>query len=225
MDPNALGLGVYAPGSPAYDTYNAANPSGYMPGQMGWGNQPMSQLYSSQGFGYPAPTQQFYNPSPGTSYTNPAPASYPPNGYGYTPGGYPASPGYYTNAGGQVTSNPNQFYWNPNQFAGNDYGNTDWGRLMLEQNPQTAFYRYGSDIGVSDNQSAFSRWFRNQYPMFNQGYAAYTVSNPLTANVQDYARSLGGIQDWQRQFQDMAPSMRGENPGAGGGGPARWVGR
>jgi hypothetical protein len=124
--------------------------------------------------------------------------------------------------------NPNSFhYWNPNMGSqdGFDYGGTQWGQLMLEQDPQTFYYRMGAAMGVPDNQSAFAKWFKSQFPQFQQGYNAYTVSDPLHANLSDYAASLGGPETFLRQFQDMAPQLRGEDPGSRGGGPSRWVGR
>lgn len=116
------------------------------------------------------------------------------------------------------------FYWQPGNPA-TDMGSSPWGQSMLEQSPSTAFYRYGVGIGVPDNQSAFSRWFKQQYPSVQTGYQAYTVSNPLTANITDYLNSLGGFNDWYRQFQSLAPQLRGEDAGSRGGGPVRWVGR
>ena len=48
------------------------------------------------------------------------------------------------------------------------------------------------------------------------GYAAASQENPYI-NIDQYLNSLGGLQNWQRQFNAMAPSMRGENPSLYGG--------
>src|SRR5688572_966179 len=114
-------------------------------------------------------------------------------------------------------------WWQPgmdSQYGGNQ---TDWGRSMLEQSPQTAWYRFGREMGVPDDQSGFSRWFAQQYPQYQQGYNAYTVSNPLTANIVDYTNSLGGYDQWYRQYMNNAPQIRGLQPASRGGGPTRWV--
>lgn len=129
-----------------------------------------------------------------------------------------------------VQPNPasQSYYWNPHSFApGTDGGYAPLGHLMLEQNPDTAFYRYGQQIGIPDpsTQSAFGRWFAQQFGNFKQGYDAYTVSNPFNSNIQDYANSLGGYSDWLHRFNQLAPQLRGLDAANRGGGPARWVGR
>lgn len=111
-------------------------------------------------------------------------------------------------------------YWTPGQA--NDYGNTPWGNAMLEQNPSTAIYRYGRTMGVPDDNSGFARWFGQQAPRINTGYNAYTVSNPLTANIQDYLGTLGGYDDWMRRYLAEAPQLRGESRSRAGAGPMRW---
>ncbi len=118
-------------------------------------------------------------------------------------------------------------YWSPGSSVTGayDWGNTPWGSSIMEQNKDVAFYRYGREIGVPDDQSGFSRWFRQRYPEVNTGFGAYTVSNPLTANIVDYLHSLGGMSDWQRKYRELAPQLRGENPSGFGAGPTRWVNR
>lgn len=117
-------------------------------------------------------------------------------------------------------------YWNP-QGPADPYGgdDTQWGRTIQEQNPDAAYYRYGRNIGVADDNSAFSRWFKQQFPQANLGYKAFSVSNPLTANIVDYMKSLGGYDDWFRQFSQQAPQLRGLDPSSRGGGPSRWISR
>lgn len=116
------------------------------------------------------------------------------------------------------------FYYTP-QPPATSGGNTQLGQLMLEQNPATAYYRYGAQIGVPDNNSGFSRWFRQQFPNFQLGYNAFTVDNPFTANIQDYANSLGGYDAWMRQYRALAPQLRGEDWSSRGAGPSRWIAR
>jgi hypothetical protein len=99
------------------------------------------------------------------------------------------------------------------------------GRSIWEQSLPTGYYAYGRSLGVPDDNSAFSNWFSKQFPQFNLGYGAYTAQNPLTANVVDYANSLGGLGEWQRRFGMQDQRIRGLDPGARGGGPARWIGR
>jgi hypothetical protein len=116
-------------------------------------------------------------------------------------------------------------WWSPTPQTGSytDTNLPDWSKIMLEQSPQTGWYRYGRELGVGDDNSAFSQWFKKQYPQFQQGYDAYSVSNPMTANITDYANSLGGMDQWMRQFQSMDPRLKGESPGDRGGGPSRWI--
>lgn len=119
-------------------------------------------------------------------------------------------------------------YWNPGQYqgpGGYDYGTTPWGNQILEDNPSVAYYRYGRTIGVPDNGSAFGRWFSQQFPQFNTGYGAYVASNPVDASIQGYARSLGGYDEWMRRFMAQDQRIRGLEPAARGGGPARWISR
>lgn len=115
-------------------------------------------------------------------------------------------------------------YWDPNQYL-DDWGNTPLGLILMEQSPDVAFYRYGRTLGVPDDQSAFARWFRQQFPQFALGYGAFTVSQPLTANIRDYTASLGDYASWLRQFQAQDARLRGEDPASRGGGPVRWVDR
>jgi hypothetical protein len=117
-------------------------------------------------------------------------------------------------------------WYQPNPSYGSGYTDTGLapvGKSILEQAPDTGWYRYGRQLGVGDDNSAFSQWFKKQYPSFQQGYQSYTTDNPLTANITDYTNSLGGIDQWLRQFHMMDPRLRGLSPGERGGGPARWL--
>jgi len=114
-------------------------------------------------------------------------------------------------------------YWNNNYP--NDMGNSPLGQTLAEQDPQTFYYRYGRSIGVPDDQSAFGRWFAQQYGNFKQGYDAYTFSDPFNASIGNYAAGLGNYNDWLARFNQLAPQLRGLDAASRGGGPARWVAR
>ena len=105
-------------------------------------------------------------------------------------------------------------FYTPGQYVAQgqqNWFNTPYGTQFREQNQQPAWYAYGRSLGVPDNQSAFSRWFNQQYPLFQQGYASASMEDPYL-NIDQYTASLGGLQNWQNQFNAMAPQMRGENP-------------
>lgn len=128
---------------------------------------------------------------------------------GSTTGGYGSSP-----------------WWTPTQSGYYDQaGITPVGRRMEELSPETAWYRYARELGIPDDQSAFTRWFRGQFPNYQLGYQAYTTENPLTANIQDYTASLGGFGDWMRRFNLQDPRLRGLDYGNRGGSPSRWIAR
>ena len=115
-------------------------------------------------------------------------------------------------------------YWSPNQFS-NDYGNTPWGAAMLEKDPRTAVYRYMRTIGAPiEDRTPFGQWLQNEYGNILTGYNAYTVSNPMQATIQGYLGTLPGLGDFQRRFNQQAPSQRGINMAGYGAGPARWIG-
>lgn len=103
-------------------------------------------------------------------------------------------------------------FYNPGQFAAPDgnWYNTPYGTLMRQQNLPQAFYAYGRQQGIPDDQSGFSRWFNQQYPNFNAGFAAATMENPYIT-IDEYTPTLGGYDDWKRRFNQMAPQLRGEN--------------
>ncbi len=123
-----------------------------------------------------------------------------------------------------ATSSP---YWNVGSFdgpGGYDWGNTQYGEITKEQNPATAYYRYGIEQGIPDNGSAFSRWFRQQFPNVQLGYNAATISNPYLT-IDPYLNTLGGYGDWLNRFMDQAPQLRGEDQSRAGAGPVRWISR
>lgn len=98
------------------------------------------------------------------------------------------------------------------------------GRMLQEQEPDIAFYRYGRLIGVPDDQSAFARWFRAQFPLVQLGYGATTIEDPF-ANLPDYLGRLGVMEDWLRRFMLQTPRQRGIDPVSRGAGWARWLPR
>jgi hypothetical protein len=118
-------------------------------------------------------------------------------------------------------------YWSPgawNSPQGYDWGNTQYGEITKEQNPDTAYYRYGRELGVQDDNSAFSRWFSQQFPQVQQGYNAATISNPYLL-IDPYMQSLGGYQDWYQKYMALAPQLRGEDQSSRGAAPVRWIAR
>ena len=118
-------------------------------------------------------------------------------------------------------------WWNTTgRVSPNPGGTLSTSNQILEQSPETAFYRWTRNMGVQDDNSGFSKWMRQQFPNYQLGYQAHTVDNPLSANIVDYTNSLSGnYDDWMRRYMMQSPQQRGLDPGARGGGPARWIGR
>ena len=119
-------------------------------------------------------------------------------------------------------------YWSPGQTnytGGYDWGDTGLGRQMLEQNQDVAYYRYGRELGIDDDNSGFSRWFAQQFPAWAKGYGAYSISDPLQANIPDYNAGLGNYGDWLNRYQAQDARLRGEDPSSRGAGPSRWIPR
>ena len=116
-------------------------------------------------------------------------------------------------------------YWNPSPTTGDNYdwGDTDFGRMIQEQNTNVAYNRKRVELGIGGPDSGFGRWFAGQFPQFQLGYGSETASHPLTTNVVDYLNSLGGPEDWQRRYMNTNPMLRGEDAGSRGGGPVRWI--
>jgi len=123
---------------------------------------------------------------------------------------------------------PNDFtYWYEGKYTdptGQDWGDTQYGDMTREQAPQAAYYRYGVNLGIPDDNSAYSQWFKQQYPDVYTGYQAATISNPYLL-INDYLNSLGGQSDWLRRFMDLAPQLRGENQARAGAGTVRFINR
>lgn len=122
-----------------------------------------------------------------------------------------------------------QNYWQPGAYTdpnnGQDWGNTQYGEMTKEQAPNAAYYRYGVQNGIQvDDGSAFSRWFRQQFPQVQLGYQAATISNPYLT-IDPYLQTLGGYGDWLRRYMQQAPQVRGEDQSRAGAGPVRYIGR
>jgi hypothetical protein len=102
-------------------------------------------------------------------------------------------------------------------------GSAPVARSIWEQAPDVGYYAYGRSLGVPDDNSAFSQWFSKQFPQFQRGYGAYTAEHPFSANIVDYANSIGGYDDWLRRFNAQDPRLRGLDPSGRGAGPSRWI--
>jgi hypothetical protein len=115
-------------------------------------------------------------------------------------------------------------FYNPGQYAAPDQNwyNTPMGNQQREQNMTAAWYAYGRQLGVPDDQSAYGRWFNQQQPLYNAGFASASMENPYL-RLDDYNATLGNYQDWSSRFNAMAPQLRGENPGNYGN-VTRWLG-
>lgn len=115
-------------------------------------------------------------------------------------------------------------FYNPGQYAPSEgsWYNTPYGTMVRQQNMPQAWYAYGRQQGIPDDNSGFARWFQQQYPTFNSGFAAATMENPYIT-IDEYTPTLGGYADWMRRFNQMAPQLRGENP-SNYGNVTRWLG-
>ncbi len=124
-----------------------------------------------------------------------------------------------------VPSSYTSAFYNPGQYADPTYGNyynTPLSNQLREQNMSAAWYAYGRQLGIPDDQSAYGRWFNQQQPLYNAGFASASMENPYL-RLSDYNASLGNYNDWSSRFKAMAPQLRGENPGQYGN-VTRWLG-
>ncbi len=124
-----------------------------------------------------------------------------------------------------ATANP---FYNPTATYGAFNGATGntlapWGNVILEQNPDAAFTRFGAQIGLPGDESPFARWFRQQFGRTQTGYGAAAATNPLLM-YRDYLGGLGSFADWQRRFMALTPQQRGEQQTAFAP-AARWINR
>lgn len=117
---------------------------------------------------------------------------------------------WYTGPGTDTGYGQSTFY-NPRSTYGatQDWFNTPVGTQIREAAPQVAYAQYGTSQGIGDNQTAFSRWFYNQYPQFQRQYGQATLQNPFM-NIDDFIKTLPGLQQLMQQFQSLSPQARGE---------------
>lgn len=122
------------------------------------------------------------------------------------------------------TSNP---WWTPGQYTGPggyDWGQTPYGQSASEAAPEAAWLRYGAGIGAGGGETAFDKWFRQQFGNAMTGYQAATISDPLL-DINTYFGNLGNMAYWQNLFQSRTtPDQRGENA-ANYAAPVRWIPR
>lgn len=124
-----------------------------------------------------------------------------------------------------ATANP---YYSPVSGYGGMAGATGanlapWGNTLLELNPDAAFTRQGSLLGLPGDDSPFARWFRTQFQRTQTGYGAAAATNPLLT-YRNYLGGLGSFADWQRRFMALTPQQRGEQQTAFAP-AARWINR
>ena len=113
-----------------------------------------------------------------------------------------------------------QFFNNNNLYGGNQ---SLWtapivsgpGQSLMNQNPQSAFFRWTSPY--AGGQDAFSNYTQGQFGNVNRGFQAAQMTNP-DIRFDDYFNSLGGRQFFQSQFNRLGARERGLNtPGYGAG--------
>lgn len=92
--------------------------------------------------------------------------------------------------------------WNDTPLAGN----------IREQAPQLAFAQYGQGQGIGDTDSAFNRWFYQQYPRFQRAYGLATLENPFIT-IDEFTRTLPSLDALMAQFQQLSAAQRGEERG------------
>ena len=78
-------------------------------------------------------------------------------------------------------------------------------------------------MGIGDNDTAFNRWFYQQFPRFQNAYGMATLQNPLQT-IDQFMKTLPGIQQLQQQYQSMSPTARGLNYNSNAP-QVRWIGR
>lgn len=104
-----------------------------------------------------------------------------------------------------------------------DWNTTPVAGQIREQNPNLAYAQYGQGLGIADNDNSFNRWFYQQYPRFQQAYGMATLQNPMM-NIDQFVRSLPGMDQLRAQFNMLSPEARGlrHNSFAPN---VRWIGR
>ncbi len=115
-------------------------------------------------------------------------------------------------------------YYQPGSYgATQDWFNTPLSQQMREQNQNLAYGYYGNNLGIENNDSPFNKWFYNQFPRFQQAYGMASMENPLLT-VDDFLKTLPGMNQLQQQYQMQSPTARGENYGLYAPTP-RWMNR
>ena len=92
--------------------------------------------------------------------------------------------------------------WSDTPLAGN----------IREQAPQLAFAQYGQGQGIGDTDSAFNRWFYQQYPRFQRAYGLATLENPFIT-IDEFTKTLPSLDALMSQFQQLSAAQRGEERG------------
>jgi hypothetical protein len=111
----------------------------------------------------------------------------------------------------QPAASTNMYYQPGNGYgADRDWNTTPIAGQIREQNPQLAYAQYGQGLGIGDTDSAFNRWFYQQFPRFKNAYGLATLDNPLIT-IDQFLRTMPGMQGLQQQFQMLSPQARGLN--------------
>lgn len=110
-----------------------------------------------------------------------------------------------------------------NYGADQSWNNTPLAGNIRENAPQLAFSQYGQQQGIGDTDSAFNRWFYQQYPRFQRAYGLATLENPFIT-IDEFTKTLPSLGALMQQFQQLSASQRGEQP-QNFAPIARWLGR
>lgn len=138
--------------------------------------------------------------------------------------GQPYQQNTYSYTGGGSPVGQNMFYQQGNTYgAAQNYNDSPLGSIIREKNPQLAYTQFGQNLGISDTDSPFNRWFLSQYPKFERGYGLATLQNPFIT-IDQFLATMPTLQQMMAQYQMLAPSQRGVQQGNFA--PAvRWIGR
>lgn len=93
------------------------------------------------------------------------------------------------------------------------------GDSLMNQNPQSAFYRFTSPF--AGGQDAYSQYVQNQFGNVNRGFQAAQMTNP-DIRFDDYYNGLGGNDFFRRQYNLLSARDRGLSPANYGAGGFRW---
>jgi hypothetical protein len=131
----------------------------------------------------------------------------------------------FTTPGAQAPLASSNVFFNPQSTYGADrnWNQTPLAGTIREQNPNLAYAQYGQGLGIGDNDTAFNRWFYQQFPRFQNAQGMAILQNPLMT-IDQFMRTLPGLQQLQQQYQSMSPTARGLNFNANAP-QVRWIGR